>query len=123
MLKSDPHPDNNAQGVAPGRLTAFHLSEARIGLDGQTVNRTLNHCLILNAIGLCADPVPSVTPWIWAITKLDYAGQYTLDTQIFPTYYVYEDGTRIPSKTVFQGALELFISLNAESQRKASDIR
>lgn len=43
--------------------------------------------------------------------------------EIFPTYYVYEDGTRVPSKTVSQSDLETFIGLNAQSQRKASDIQ
>lgn len=122
LLKSEGHPDNGKSGVTPGRLLAFYLVEGRVGPEAQAANRTINACFSKDAsTGFCNDPVPPVTPYIWALTKFDAAGQYTVDHQIFPTYYIYENGklvTKIP-----QSDLEVFIGLNAQSQVKASDVK
>jgi len=124
LLKPEAHPDSGKNGVAPGRLHAFNIVEARVGPEAQAANRTLNACLTRDGTtGFCNNPVPPVTPYIWAITEFDYLGQYTVGTQIFPTYYVYEDGKLVPSKTITQSDVEQFIKLDAQSQIKASDIK
>jgi uncharacterized protein (TIGR03437 family) len=123
LLKAETYPDNNKSGVAVGRLHAFHLAEGRVGPEAQAANRTLNACANRAAgTGFCTDPAPPTTPWIWAITKFDSQGQYTVDNQIFPTYYIYENGTLV--KKIAQQPVESFIGLNAAtSEVKVSDIR
>ncbi|HEY1527943.1 MAG TPA: hypothetical protein VGH51_17055 [Candidatus Angelobacter sp.] len=123
LFTPEAHPDNDQKGVASGRLHAFHLAEGRVGPEAQAANRTLNACTSTDTRGFCSNPVSPVTAYIWSTTEFYYQGQYTVDTQIFPTYYIYEDGTLLPSKTKTQSAVETFIKLDSQSQVKASDIK
>jgi hypothetical protein len=47
-------------------------------------------------------------------------GNYTINTQIFPAYSIYEYGKLV--RTITQGPLETFIQLNQSSQVTASGI-
>ncbi len=121
VLKPDPHPDNGKYGATANHLHAFQLAEGRVGSDGQAVNRTLNWCTSRDASGSCNSPVQSSTPYIWEYPLFDAQGNYTLQTQIFPTYYIYENGKLVTKRP--QSALETFVSLDAQSQVKANDIQ
>jgi hypothetical protein len=121
LLKSEAHPDNGKYGITPDKLHAFQLAEGRVGAEAQAVNMTLNSCTSRDKDGQCNAPVPPVTPYIWAFPLFDSKGNYTFNTQIFPTYYIYEDGRLVTKKP--QVVLEDFIKLNATSQVKASDIK
>jgi hypothetical protein len=52
---------------------------------------------------------------------IDAQGGYTINTQTFPTYYVYENGKRV--NKIPQSPLEQFISKDATSQIRAKDIQ
>jgi hypothetical protein len=120
--KPEAHPDNGKNGVTPSGLKVFQIAEGRVGPGGQAVNMTLNSCTSTDPqSGHCNAPVPPVTPYIWSVPLLDLQNQYTVNTQIFPTYYVYENGKIV--KKIPQSALEDFIKLNATSQIKVSDIK
>ena len=87
---------------------------------------TLNWCTTRNSVGLCNVPIPPVTAYIWAYPVFDTQGNYTVNTQIFPTYYVYENGKLVDKTSHPQAALENFIQLQATSpngQVKAADIK
>ena len=122
MLQSEAHPANGAKGVTQDRLHAYHLVEARIGPEGQAVNRTINACFTKDtATGFCINPPGDVTPWIWALTRFDATGQYTVDHQIFPTYYIYENGTFV--NAIPQSKLTDFVSKDGQSQLTVADIK
>jgi hypothetical protein len=121
LHKPEAHPDNAKRGVTPDRLHVFQLAEGRLGSEGQAVNRTLNSCTSFNILGNCSDPVPPATPYIWSYPLIDSRGQYSVNTQIFPTYYIYENGVLV--KKIPQQPVENFTHLNASSQVKASDIK
>jgi hypothetical protein len=119
--KAEAHPDNGKNGVTPSGLKVFQIAEGRIGPLGQRVNMTLNSCTSTNPVnGQCNASVPPVTPYIWGVPLLDLLNQYTVNTQIFPTFYIYENGKVVKKNR--QSALEDFIRLNATSQIKVSDI-
>lgn len=120
-LKPEPHPDNGKTGTTPSGLHFFQLNEGRVGADGQKVNMTLNACTSKNAAGLCNAPAGPTVPYIWSFPLFDPQAQYTVEHQIFPTYYIYEDGKLV--NKAGQSALEDFIKLNSSSQVKASDIQ
>lgn len=119
----EPHADNGQHGRTPDQMHAFQLAEGRIGRDGQTVNMTVNGCTRTNANGICNAPVTPVTPYIWSYPLFDARGQYTISgqTQIFPTYYVYENGKLV--KKIRQSAVEDFVRLNSTSQVRVGDIK
>lgn len=122
LLKPEPHPDNGQWGITPSKSHFFQLAEGRVGLEAQKVYMTLNACTSKDAItGFCNAPVPPVTPYIWSFPLFDAQGRYTVNTQIFPTYYVYEEGKLV--NKIPQTALENFIKMNATSQIKATDIQ
>jgi PKD repeat protein len=75
------------------------VAEGRLGETGQTINMTLNHTTV---------------PWIWANIAFNPDGSYRVDHQIFPTYYIYEDGIL---KNVIPQASDVsqFINLGEES--------
>jgi hypothetical protein len=97
------------------------FSWQRVGQDGQAANRTLNWCTSKDQNGSCNDPIPPVTAYIWGYPLFDAQGNYTVNTQIFPRYYIYENGNRV--ETLPQTALENFTKLDATSQVKAADIQ
>ncbi|MGH9566859.1 MAG: hypothetical protein ACRD4I_12795, partial [Candidatus Angelobacter sp.] len=124
LFKPEPHPDNGKRGVTQDRLHAFQLAEGRVGPEAQAVNMTLNACFSIDtSTGLCNSPVPPATPYIWSYPLIDYRGAYTVKTQIFPTYYVYENGRLVDKTSFVQQAVEDFIKLNSDSQMKATDIK
>ena len=121
LLNPEPHPDNGKKGTTADQLHVFQLAEGRVGTHAQGVNMTLNSCTSTDANGLCNAPIPPVTPYIWSYPLFDAQGNYTINTQIFPTYSIYENGKLV--NKIPQAALEDFIKLNATSQVKASDIK
>ena len=124
VLDADGHPDNGKNGPTPDKLHAFQLAEGRVGSEGQKINMTLNSCTSRDSINRCNASAPPTTPYVWAYPLFDSQGLYTVSGQIFPTYYIYENGILVPEKTIAQHPLEDFIKLNAAtSELKASDIR
>jgi len=109
----EPHPSNGENRVTSSGTGLFQLNEGRIGLVGRAVDRTLN------------DPTGTVgatTPWIWSVVKFDSAGNPApLDHQIFPTYFVYENGQKVGEFS--QSDPESFISLDSGSQRTLEKIQ
>jgi hypothetical protein len=123
-LAPQAHPDNGTDGTTPDQLHVFQLAEGRVGTFAQAANMTLNWCTTKNMLGICTTPVPPVTPYIWAYPVFDTQGNYTMNTQIFPTYSIYEDGKLV--NTIPQTYQENFIQLQATSpngQVKAADIK
>lgn len=120
-LKSEPHPDNGKSGITPSGLHFFQLNEGRVGPDGQKVNMTINGCTSTNFLGLCNSPASLTVPYIWSFPLFDTQMEYTVQHQMFPTYYVYEDGKLV--NKIPQSALEDFLKLQSDSQRKAADIQ
>jgi hypothetical protein len=119
-VAGETHPDNGLQGgTQAGNI--YQLAEGRIGTDGQRVDRTLNDCAQLDCTAV---PVGPTTPWIWATLKFDLQGNFIqpIDKQIFPTYSIYQDGQRI-GNAIPQSDAEAFISKDANSMRKATDIQ
>ena len=115
----DVHPDNGAHSVTNNQLHAFQLAEGRIGSNGQAVNRTLNWCNSSNCASIPASPT---TPYVWAYPLFDAQGNYTMQIQIFPTYYIYENGNLVTAKTITQAPQETFIQLDQSSQVTAATI-
>jgi hypothetical protein len=121
VLKPEAHSDNGKNGVTPNQLHVFQLNEGRVGKDAQAVNMTLNACTSTDAAGMCNAPISPVTPYIWSYPLFNSQGQYSVNTQIFPTYYVYENGSLVSK--IPQSALETFIGLNSSSQVQANGIQ
>ena len=66
-------------------------------------------------------PIPRF-PWIWNVPLFDSRGGYSVKTQIFPSYYIYENGSLV--KKVAQHPDEDFIQLNSSNTEiKAADIK
>lgn len=113
------HPLANGKQAVSASGALFQLNEGRIGPGGQAVNRTLNACSQFDCEHILPGPT---TPWIWSTIRFDSEGNLTapLDHQIFPTYYVYEEGRL---KTIFpQDEPEVFILRNASSQRLPEEV-
>ncbi len=119
-LVSEAHPDNGKRGITGSALHAFQLVEARVGPDGQAVNMTINRCTSTNSVGLCNAPPSPTVPYIWSFPLFDFQGQYTVGHQIFPTYYIYENGKLV--NKIAQSPVEEFIKFDSSSQVHASDI-
>jgi hypothetical protein len=71
----------------------YQLAEARVGSIGQVVYATLNN--------------GQSVPWIWSVIEFSASGQSVNITnsanyQIFPTYYIYVNGTLQPQDTIYQ---------------------
>jgi hypothetical protein len=120
LLVSEPHPDNGAKGITASKLHVFQLVEGRVGSEGQKVNMTLNACTSRNLLGLCNAPAAATMPYIWSFPLFDWQAQYAVEHQIFPTYYIYENGKLV--NKIPQAAIETFIPLRSTSQIKAADI-
>ena len=100
------HPSNGSNGVTSSGTGVYQLAEGRLGTLGQRVNQTIN--------GI-------TTPWIWSVIRFDASGNPdTSDHAIFPTYYVYQDGSLIT--TYPQSAPTAFIPLGDTYQRLPSQI-
>ena len=116
-LSAEAHPSNGSSGVTTSATGTFQLNEGRIGFAGQAVDRTLNDC----NQPVCSSTVGQTTPYIWSVIRFDSQGNLSpLDHQMFPTYFVYENGNLISQFP--QGDLETFISLDSSSQRLPSEI-
>jgi len=120
-LVSEAHSDNGKKGITVAGLHVFQLNEGRVGKDGQSVNMTVNYCTSTDAAGLCNAPSSPTVPYIWSFPLFDFQAQYTVGHQIFPTYYIYENGKLV--NKIAQSPLEEFIKLNSSSQIHASDIQ
>jgi hypothetical protein len=97
------------------------MAEGRIGDEGQRVNFTLNWCT--NTLLPCSmDGYQNVTPWIWSVVRFDTSGGKGVpDHQIFPTYYVYENGKLVSAFA--QSDLATFTKLDGSSQISAKSIQ
>jgi len=73
------HPENGRIIWDGSRTVQALLVEARIGKHAQQVERTI-------------DPKGPGTPWIWSLIGFDTAGTARVDSQMFPTYWVFRDG-------------------------------
>ena len=101
------HASNGASGPTPSATSMYQLVEGRIGTLGQAVNLTINGRTV---------------PWVWGVIQFDISGNpITTDHAMFPTYYVYKNGTRIA--TYSQSALSPFIALDSSYQRLPSQIQ
>jgi hypothetical protein len=101
-------PNNGIQGITPSATGVYMLAEGRIGTTGQAVSQTINGRTV---------------PWIWSVVKFNASGNpITSDVQIFPTYYVYSNGT-LTSPPYPQSPLSSFIALDATSERLPSQIQ
>ena len=97
---------NGFNGVGSSGTDVYQLAEGRLGSKGQAVNKTING---------------TTTPWIWSVIRFDISGNPdTSDHSIFPTFYVYKDGTLI--NTYPQSAPSAFIPLGDTYQRLPSQI-
>jgi hypothetical protein len=101
------HPSSGSNGVTSSGTAVYQLAEGRLGTLGQRVNHTING---------------TTTPWIWSVIRFDASGNPdTSDHAIFPTYYVYQDGSLIA--TYPQSAPTAFIPLGDTYQRLPSQIQ
>jgi hypothetical protein len=101
------HPSNGAAGITPSATSIYQLAEGRVGSFGQAVSQTINGRTV---------------PWIWGVIRFDISGNpITTDHAMFPTYYVYKNGTRIATYT--QSSPSTFIALDASYQRLPSEIQ
>lgn len=116
------HPENGAKGLTNSQSGVFQLAEGRLGTLGQAVDLTLNDCD--SFLGQCLNhpaEIGKTTPWIWSVIRFDLDGNRgPIDHQIFPTYYVYEDGELVEQFP--QSDAEVFIALDETSQRHVSEI-
>ena len=120
----DDHPDNDANGLTVSQTGAFQLNEGRLGFLGQVVDLVLNDCQRLVPVGPCLNltQVGETTPWIWSVIRFGLDGMLgqPIDRQIFPTYYVYEQGELVSQH--LQSGAEVFIALDENSQRLANEV-
>jgi hypothetical protein len=106
LSAGQPSQYNGATGVS-GSGQTYQLAEGRVGKVGQAVNQTLN--------GM-------TTPWIWTVIEFNSAGTPNwLDHAMFPTYWVYINGTL--SFKYPQSSVSAFIANNASYQRTPSQIQ
>jgi len=106
-LDGETFPSSGASGITPSGTAVYQLAEGRLGPKGQAANKTLNG---------------TTTPWIWSVIRFDASGSPdTSDHSIFPTFYVYKDGSRIAIYP--QSAPAAFIVLSDTYQRLPSDIQ
>jgi hypothetical protein len=100
------HPSNGANGVTSSGSGVFQLAEGRLGSLGQRVNQTING---------------RTTPWIWSVIRFDGFGALSpVDHSIFPTHFVYKDGSL--TATFPQSAPATFILKDATYQRLPSEV-
>ncbi len=113
------HPQfNGANGITTSGTGVFQLNEGRIGFAGQAVDRTLNACQDFNCINITIGPP---TPWIWSVIKFDAQGNRTpVESQIFPTYFVYENGVKVAES--IQSDPEVFIGKDSSNSEKTDQI-
>jgi len=88
------------------------VAQGRVGLSGQYVHRALNDWN--RATG-------DATPWIWATISFTKSGDFSITTQVFPTYTVYVDGIRDDEQTSNQANLVDFLKLDHKSQVASND--
>jgi hypothetical protein len=100
------HPSNGARGVTSSGSGVYQLAEGRLGSLGQRVNATING---------------RTTPWIWSVIRFDSSGTLSpVDHAIFPTYYVYKDGSLFA--TFPQSAPATFINKDDTYQRLPPEV-
>lgn len=121
-VSGETHPENGSNGLTNSQSGVFQLAEGRLGSLGQAVDLTLNNCDSL--LGICLNhpaEIGDTTPWIWSVIRFDLNGDRSpIDHQIFPTYFVYEDGDLVEQFP--QANAETFIALDDTSQRRVSEI-
>jgi hypothetical protein len=101
------HPENNRADWNSAHTMYNLINEARIGSEAQY----LDHII---------DPTGPGVPWIWSVIGFDKTGLPGLNTQIFPTYWIYRDGVRCGGRT--QKDLARFVTNNLASELKRSDL-
>src|SRR5260370_10532153 len=109
------HLQNGISGFGPTPGTAayaFQLNEARFSPVAQQVNAYLSHPNDDGSNYLIA------TPFLWSVIQLDHNVHFipltplapTSTTQVFPTYYVYQNGNLV--QMIPQGQILTFTSLD-----------
>jgi hypothetical protein len=124
-LRTEEHPDNGKYGITLSKTHFFHLTEGRLGREAQKINMTINGCTsttfspLLGTTVCNAPPGPTVA-YIFSYPLFDTNRGYTINNQIFPSYFIYENGKRV--NKIIQHPVEDFIKLNSGSQIKANGI-
>jgi PKD repeat protein len=122
LSSPETHNANGANGLSTSGNRVFQLAQGRVGTIGQAADLTLNDCD--EFLGFCTNILSDVgktTPWIWSVIGFDAQGNRgSIDHQIFPTYFVYEDNVLV--EQVPQAPDQVFIALDETSQRKPSEI-
>jgi hypothetical protein len=111
---SDAHEQMNNRrfcNARTGHIT--QISEGRIGRMGREVQK------ILTGSTRRAD---DIVPWIYSAVSFNRNAVLSLQTQAFPTYFVYIDGRLDRNRTVKQGKYADFVSRDATSQFSANGI-
>jgi hypothetical protein len=100
-------PYNGAQGLTPSDTGVYELAEGRVGTIGQAISQTINGRTV---------------PWIWNVIEFSATGSpSTNNNSIFPTFYVYVNGTQ--TATYPQSSLTSFIALDDTYQLLPSQIQ
>jgi hypothetical protein len=105
-------PLNGQTGVSAAGDFVYHINQTRVGAVGQAGDTYLNDRTSNTTYGIPGN----TTPWTWSVIQFDSSGtlRVPLTTQVFPTYYVFEDDTRIAVRP--QSVLEPFVSLSSSSR-------
>lgn len=116
-------PERNTWDGARGNVKnkfVYQLNQGRIGVFGQRVNKTVNWCMGENPCTV--GDASRYTPWIWSVIKILTNGDLELDCQIFPRYFVYQNGIRKAFPNIKDGNLQRFLLLDDRSERRLGDV-
>ncbi|MBZ2180166.1 MAG: hypothetical protein ACK6DY_06850, partial [Acidobacteriota bacterium] len=103
---------NGITGISAAGDFVYHINQSRVGATGQAGDTYLND----RTSNLTYGVPGNTTPWTWSVIQFDSSGnlRIPLTAQVFPTYYFFEDDTRIAVRP--QSVLEPFISLSSSSR-------
>src|SRR5258708_34560790 len=104
-------------GIGASKTSVYHVTEGRIGPDGQAVNRYLNWRNFTDQSYTTPD-ASSTTPYIWVATIFDLngnmqplqSGNVNSTISPFSSFRTYTGSGLFLSYDVEQGPLESFIS-------------
>jgi hypothetical protein len=106
---------NGKSGVTIDGTLVYQINEARVGPDGQAVNKYLNHPGYPNA--------QSAMPYVWSVIQFDVNGNLqpfnngsgavttTTNLALFPTIFIYRNSF-LQSPSFSQGSLDVFTPLD-----------
>lgn len=109
-LPGEEHETNNKQFVVEDAIV--QMNEARINVLAQTIERNLTDQ---------RKPVGAITPWIWSGIRIQHNGEYSVCSQVFPSFSIYVDGKLVEERK--QTKLAEFMKLDENSQKQAVSCR